>query len=79
VKYLYVAVELRVLPASSLPCRRTRPLLSVDPLQEGPEAGEVVPDHVDVAVRRPARMAGEVVAEPRKALPTMLAGEPLLG
>jgi hypothetical protein len=38
----------------------------------------VVPPHVDVAVRRPAHVAGKVVAERWEGLPTILAGEPLL-
>jgi len=39
----------------------------------------VVPPHVDVAVRRPTHMAGEVVAKRREGLPTVLASEPPLG
>jgi hypothetical protein len=38
-----------------------------------------VPPHVDEAVRRPAHVAGEVVAERREGLPTILAGGLLTG
>jgi hypothetical protein len=39
----------------------------------------VVPPHVDVAVRRPANVAGKVVAKRRKGLPTILTGGLLTG